>query len=226
MTVEIHANKDPDTVRIFIIRHGQTDHNVTKVLQGHLDIDLNDHGKNQADTVAKYLSSIPFDFFVSSDLLRCQNTTKPILSYHPDVPLKLTENLRERNMGVVQGMLLKDAIAQYGEDFRNLGEKFPDLIHRVELEWDSLIKSSLHNNYNNVGICTHGGVITGFINYLYGVKRYDLYKYLDPESLKVPFNTSVSVIDVNKHTKQGVIQRFGLTSHLGGQFEVKDQLLR
>lgn len=227
MTAEIKPNTDANVVRVFVIRHGQTDHNVKKILQGHLDIDINETGFNQAVLVGDYVKHIPFDQFVTSDLKRCVATTNQILKHNNngDIPLITTSNLRERNMGICEGMYLKDALNEYGENFRNLGENKISLISRIQIEWNKILKNSILNNYTNIGVCTHGGVITGFINHLYD-EGYTLGESLDANSLKVPFNTSVSIIDINKETKQGIIQTFGGTNHLGGQFEVKDQLLR
>ncbi|EGW34648.1 uncharacterized protein SPAPADRAFT_130940 [Spathaspora passalidarum NRRL Y-27907] len=223
MTREITDNKDSDITRVFIVRHGQTDHNVNKILQGHLDTDLNELGKQQAVTVGKYLSQLPIDYFVSSDLTRCRETIKEVLAYQNNKDnVKYTSNLRERDMGHCEGMYLKDALAQFGPAFRNLGEKEEELCARVETEWNTISKL----NHKNVLVCTHGGVITRFTNFLYTNMQYELDESITPHDLKVPFNTSITVIDINKKTNTGKIQQFGNTVHLGGNFEVKDQLLR
>ncbi|RLV91249.1 Broad-specificity phosphatase [Spathaspora sp. JA1] len=223
MTREITVNNDSNITRVFILRHGQTDHNVNKILQGHLDTDLNTTGKQQAETVAKYLSQFPIDYVVSSDLSRCKDTLEPVLVNQMNIQgVRYTSNLRERDMGNCEGMYLKDALAQYGPGFRNLGEKEEELCARVELEWNRISKLT----HKNVLICTHGGVITRFTNYLYSNLKYDLDESLTVQDLKVPFNTSITIIDINKETKTGKIQQFGNTVHLGGNFEVKEQLLR
>lgn len=226
MTIEVNRNQDPNILRIFIVRHGQTDHNVQKILQGHLDIDVNKNGINQSKLVGEALKDITFDGFSTSDLIRCQNTCKNIVVHHPGIEVKTTPNLREREMGVVQGMYLKDALEKYGENFRNMGESRETFLERVDREWDQIVKSTESKGYTNYGICTHGGVITAFINYLYNVKKYSLNPNLEPKDLKVPFNTSVSVVDINKESGRGTIQIFGNTDHLGAHLEVKDQLLR
>lgn len=224
MTVDIASNEDRRITRIFIVRHGQTDHNVQKILQGHLDTNLNQTGQIQAEKVGKYLSTLPIDYFLSSDLSRCRQTLDQIL-VHQEVTgnnIRYTPNLRERDMGIAEGMYLKDALAQYGQGFRNLGEKEHELVKRVESEWDSLLKL----NHKNVLVCTHGGVITRFINHLYVDRKYELHESITQLDLKVPFNTSISVIDYDNETGLGKIQTFGNTLHLGGNFEVKDQQLR
>lgn len=222
MTVQIVENTNPEVLRVFIVRHGQTDHNVQKILQGHLDIDINDTGREQAYLVANAFKNIQIDYLVSSDLIRCQNTIGPFLPYQ-DVQPKITSNLRERDMGEVQGMYWKDASAKYGDDLRNMGEKTEPFIARVEQEWNLILKQQ---QCLNVAVCTHGGVITTFVNYLHDKKGYSLGEGLTREKLKVPYNTSVTVIDINKETKSGKIQIFGNTDHLGAQFEVKEQGLR
>lgn len=222
MTVQIVENTNPEILRVFIVRHGQTDHNVQKILQGHLDIDINDTGREQAHLVANTFKSIKIDYLVSSDLIRCQNTIEPFLSHH-DVEPRITSNLRERDMGEVQGMYLKDAREKYGDKFRNMGEQNSPFISRVEKEWNLILKQV---QCLNLLVCTHGGVITTFVNYLHEKKGYSLSEGLTQERLKVPYNTSVTVIDINKATKHGTIQIFGNTDHLGAQFEVKEQSLR
>lgn len=227
MTREVKANKNPDVVRVFVVRHGRTDFNAKKILQGHLDIDVNDEGIAQAQKVGEHLRDIQVDHFVSSDLVRCVSTSKEILKYQPHIEsYRTTQNLRERNMGVVQGMPLLEALAQFGPDFKNLGEKSDALLARVADEWDLLFKKSITEGHLNTIVCTHGGVITGFINHLHSSKGYILAEGLTKADLKVPYNTSVSVIDLDKTSGKGIIRKFGNTEHLGGHFEVKNQLLR
>lgn len=220
---KIVANHDPEVLRVFVIRHGQTNENVQKILQGHLDTSLNQTGVEQAQKVAIALRGIPFENFVSSDLQRCKQTLQYIQLFHPDIPTRYSANLRERDMGECQGMYLTDALAKYGTNFRNIGEAKADFIDRIEKEWNYLIQ---HNpSSRNVAICTHGGVVTGFLNHLYQC-GYGLLDLLREENLKVPFNTLIAVVDINRTLEKGVIQTFGNTDHLGAQFEVKEQLLR
>lgn len=226
MTREITPNRDPKVVRVFVVRHGRTDCNAQKIIQGHLDIDINAEGREQAEKVGQYLKDIRFDNYVTSDLIRCVNTSEPILRHQNIEHVTTTPNLRERNMGKAQGMRLQDAVAQYGLDFRNLGEKEHELLARVENVWSQVYKRAVSDNHMNVCLCTHGGVITGFINHLYDSREYLLAEGLQKSDLKVPFNTSIAVIDIDKESGAGTIQKFGVTEHLGGHFEVTNQLLR
>ena len=228
MTVSNITNSNPAKVRIFIVRHGQTDHNVQKILQGHVNTPLNATGIEQAKKVGERFRNVPVDGFITSDLQRCANTISEITKLHPESSKRIvvTEDLSERNMGEVEGLKITDAIAQYGEkNFRNLGEQLPMIVARVSRKWDYVVNDSIDNDYKNYILCSHGGVITAFTNHLHDL-GYLLEEGLTKEKLKVPFNTSVTVVDIDKSTKEGHIVMFGDTEHLGGQFEVKNQLLR
>src|SRR3569833_702915 len=55
---------------ILLIRHGETDWNVEKRLQGHLDISLNEGGRRQAAALGKALLGAPLDAVIASELQR------------------------------------------------------------------------------------------------------------------------------------------------------------
>ncbi|OBA22267.1 phosphoglycerate mutase-like protein [Metschnikowia bicuspidata var. bicuspidata NRRL YB-4993] len=226
MTREIKPNEDPQVTRVFVVRHGRTDWNAKKILQGHIDIDINEEGAQQAQKVASHLQGVRIDDLVSSDLCRCVNTSKPILSYQHTATYSETPKLRERDMGKVQGMPLIDALQTYGENFRSLGEQESALIERVSEVYDSALKRAASNKHKNILLCTHGGVITVFTNHLHRDRKYCLGEGITADDLRVPYNTSITVIDVEKATGSGTIVNCGVTEHLGGDFRVKNQLLR
>ncbi|KAI0273435.1 histidine phosphatase superfamily [Gloeopeniophorella convolvens] len=92
-----------DTVRIYIVRHGETAENRQQVMQGQLDTLLNADGERQADLVGNALRDVPFDACYSSDLQRATETARRILVHHPGVALQTDTALRERHMGDLQG---------------------------------------------------------------------------------------------------------------------------
>lgn len=218
MTRAYGANLDPGVVRVFLVRHGRTPWNSTKRIQGHIDIDLDELGHEQAKLVAEYLKDISMDNIVSSDLVRCRSTVAYI-----GTPSEFSENWRERFMGAVEGMYYPDAVAKYGTDFRNFGEKEDAFRERLEGEWMRVTKRALTAGHKNMVVCTHGGVLTALSNHLHSL-GYKLAPGLKKESLRVPFNTSVTVIDVC--SDGGVIVKFGSTDHLGGDYVVENQGLR
>lgn len=226
MTKDISANTDPRVVRLFVVRHGRTDWNAQKILQGHLDVPMNRDGDEQAAKVGSYLQHVPLDSVVTLDLRRCTATASHIVQHHPHLAAVETAKLRERNMGKVQGMPLAEALRLHGENFRDFGEKEHELTARVGEVWDAAVKAAAAEGHTNVVLCTHGGVVTAFTNHLHAARGYRLADGLERGDLRVPYNTSVTVVDVDKATGAGVIQKFGVTEHLGGDFRVKNQLLR
>ena len=208
------SNKNTKTLRIFVIRHGQTNNNLHKVLQGHMDIPINQEGIQQSQKAGKYLSTVQFDYFVTSDLSRCVATTNEILKYQgTKCGVRTTPNIRERDMGIVQGLPIAEALKRYGSNFRDMGEPHAKLIERLSKEWDLIVEEGLQKGYLNIGVCTHGGVVINLLNYLYD-NGYKLGKGLSKLSLQKPINTSISVIDIDTETKEGTIEVFGGVEHL------------
>ncbi|KAF6014182.1 hypothetical protein HII13_000527 [Brettanomyces bruxellensis] len=220
-------NTRDDIIRIFVVRHGQTEWNITRRMQGHHDIPLNETGKKQAALLGKELRDYDFDFVITSDLTRCLQTLGNVLGKKlEDANLKKTKNFRERYMGDVEGMYIDDARKKYGASFRDRGETKEELISRLSKEWNNLLEESKEKDYKNVLMCAHGGVITNFFRYLVAEKHYKLTPGLKYEDIKVPYNTSLTIVDVNRNDlSDATIRVWASTKHLGGVRSVADQQL-
>ncbi|WP_198661612.1 histidine phosphatase family protein [Lewinella sp. IMCC34183] len=88
--------------RIGFVRHGITDWNLDKRVQGHTDIPLNEKGKLQAKALAGRLTNEDWDLIYSSDLSRAKETAGTIAEAK-GVPVKLDHRLREMDCGAVEG---------------------------------------------------------------------------------------------------------------------------
>ncbi|MET0718473.1 MAG: histidine phosphatase family protein [Pseudoxanthomonas sp.] len=87
---------------VVLVRHGETDWNIEGRIQGHTDIPLNEIGVAQADATGKRLRGEHFDAIYSSDLARAYSTALPAVA---DASRIVREpRLRERNLGVLQGL--------------------------------------------------------------------------------------------------------------------------
>ena len=88
---------------IYIIRHGQTENNKAKLLQGRSDIPLNKDGIRQAEAAAKWFcdQQIRIDSVYSSPLIRAVETAKIIA---PEAPLFIEDRLIEMDYGPYEGM--------------------------------------------------------------------------------------------------------------------------
>ena len=66
-------------MKIYLVRHGETDWNKERKIQGQVDIPLNAFGIHLAEETAKGLRDIPFDICFSSPLGRAKDTARIIL---------------------------------------------------------------------------------------------------------------------------------------------------
>jgi probable phosphoglycerate mutase len=90
--------------RICVTRHGETDWNIAGVLQGRLDVPLNDRGREQARELAWRFATAGFTQVYTSPLARARETAEilaPLLALPPPV---CHDGLQERNFGVIQGI--------------------------------------------------------------------------------------------------------------------------
>lgn len=90
---------------LYIVRHGQTDWNVEKRIQGVSDIPLNEAGKLQVAALRDMLNSLSFSYCYSSDLQRAVQTAHILLEGNGFVPVQLDSRLRQRNFGSWEGRL-------------------------------------------------------------------------------------------------------------------------
>ncbi|MFA6533114.1 MAG: histidine phosphatase family protein [Patescibacteria group bacterium] len=87
---------------LYIVRHGETDWNIKKIIQGHVDIPLNKKGEAQAKELAKKLRNVKFDAVFSSDLIRAKRTAE-IIMLEKKLVVQTTKALKERYFGKYQG---------------------------------------------------------------------------------------------------------------------------
>ncbi len=98
------------TTRFCLVRHGETDWNAERRLQGYTDIPLNAHGLAQAAQMAKALKKAHFQFdaLYTSDLQRAKQTAQAIEDLYA-VSAISHSLLRERHLGALQGLTTSEA---------------------------------------------------------------------------------------------------------------------
>ena len=99
---------------IYIVRHGQTEENLQRILQGHMPGTLTEKGKEQVRKAAELLSKegIKFTRLISSDLKRAMDSAQ-IISDKLNLPIIPMEILRERDWGKFTGMSIAEATDKY-----------------------------------------------------------------------------------------------------------------
>ncbi|MDP9434575.1 MAG: histidine phosphatase family protein, partial [Actinomycetota bacterium] len=101
--------------RLVLLRHGRTGHNAEGLIQGHLDVPLDDVGRAQADAVAEALAPARPAVVVSSDLSRARETAVRVAE-RARVPLRLDARLREVHLGAWQGLTTEQVRERFPEE--------------------------------------------------------------------------------------------------------------
>ena len=102
--------------RLIIWRHGQTEWNVDRRIQGHTDVPLDALGHRQARAAAAQLAAESPDAIVSSDLRRAADTAAALAAV-TGLPVRLDQRLRERDFGMWQGLTGEQASAKHPEAY-------------------------------------------------------------------------------------------------------------
>jgi broad specificity phosphatase PhoE len=88
---------------ILLVRHGETDWNLQRRVQGHSDTPLNDNGRDQALALAETLDDAGLDAVYASDLLRARDTAR-VVADRKGLEVQLMPELRERHFGTWEGL--------------------------------------------------------------------------------------------------------------------------
>lgn len=161
-------------MKLFLLRHGETDWNKEWKLQGFTDIPLNEKGIAQAQEAAKRYADLPFDVVISSPLQRALNTARIIAEPH-GLSVKTDSRLREICLGDLEGKkveetdldpLLKTARDNFfnhpelyvptgdGESLDDLDKRCRDFLEDVKKSYDSNC---------NILVSGHGALCKGIV---------------------------------------------------------------
>ena len=197
-------------MKLIMVRHGESDHNVNDLVQGHTPSKLTPKGKFQAKSVANFLKTENINKIYSSDLTRAKETAEIINeSFNKD--LQFFKVLRERSFGDYENGSFEDfhkAVAESnkkyhqfkpknGESCEEKGEKMMEFINQISKE----------NEKNTVLIVTHGGNILEVLFRGLNLSR-ENYKEYNPR------NCAVTILELGANGKfvkniisQSIIQK-------------------
>ena len=123
-------------MRIYVIRHGQSEANLLEAHAGWAQVSLTPEGMAQAAAVGQRLKEVRFDKVIVSDLLRAQQTAVLAL---PGYEYQTDWRIREISVGSLMGRRVADCAAQLGEpylrhrsarDFTAYGGENPEQMQR------------------------------------------------------------------------------------------------
>lgn len=155
-------------MKLYVIRHGQTDWNLIGKIQGQTDIELNQTGITQAEKVRDEIEKYDFDLIICSPLKRAKQTAE-IINQNKNVEIIYDEALMERGFGNYEGTQInfdENPISnlELNVEINNIepAKQFYDRVSRL-LEY---IRNNLEDK--KILLVTHGGTIKAIETYLYG----------------------------------------------------------
>lgn len=147
---------------LYLIRHGETELNITKVYYGSTDCALTQKGREQSRGLAPIFKDIQVDAVYTSPLIRAKDTAEIIFGCHHS--LVIDTRLKEMDFGQWEGKHYTDLAGDEGFELWQRewkttpapgGESFNDLTRRVEEFWQRLKTRP----EDNVAIVGHNAVL-------------------------------------------------------------------
>ena len=157
--------------KIYYVRHGQTDLNLAKKMQGGgTEKELNETGVSQAYNTKKELENVKYDLVICSPMKRAKQTAE-IINEGRDIPIITDERIRERKLGDYEGRDVTEEMENNIWDYKlnyNIpnGENLHDFEKRIDEFFDD-IKEKYHDK--SVLIVAHGGIAKVIKAHLYGM---------------------------------------------------------
>ena len=161
---------------IYLVRHGQTDWNLEKRMQGQTDISLNETGRMQAKNVSEEISKLKISKVICSDLARAKETAE-IINEKIGCSIITDKRIREFNYGDLEGISREEITQEMWETVNKYPEKLncesmADIFKRIKSFCEELKDES-----ENILIVTHGGALRMIMYYAENKDEFDAKKY-------------------------------------------------
>jgi len=161
---------------LILIRHGETIWNTQLRMQGSLDSDLTTKGESQIKALGEWMKEVPFDYLYCSDSGRARKTAEAISKYTGHT-LNFDKRLREKDLGIFEGLTSEEARERYPETFKlfktagvnyviDQGESTQQLLERA---LEAIEKIRIRHPQKVAVLVTHGGVVRVLMKHVLGV---------------------------------------------------------
>ncbi|HEY8803522.1 MAG TPA: histidine phosphatase family protein [Clostridium sp.] len=166
---------------IYILRHGETEYGKVKRYLGHTDCKLSKKGIKDAEHLACIFaeSEVIINSIFSSDLIRCKSTVNTVF---PKIKVNFLEDLKEINMGALDGLTFDEVKNKYPEVYKKRGE---DIAGFIPLNGESfkacqqraitVFNHIIDTTEGNVVICSHAGFIRTLLCSLLKIDLKDIF---------------------------------------------------
>lgn len=183
---------------LYVVRHGETQWNKVKRMQGQTDIPLAEEGIRLARISGERMRELPIDLVISSPLQRAVETAK-LMTQGRDIPFLTDERIQEISFGDYEGELVLES-KNIPENFRQIfyehpldlpappnGESFADVIARTG-EFFREITANPEYADKHILISSHGAASRCFLTNFFEDKT-DIWRGT------VPPNCGVSIVE-------------------------------
>lgn len=195
-------------MKLLLIRHGETDWNAAKRIQGSADIPLNENGRRQAQELAETLAlrPLPFSSIYTSPLSRASETAK-IIADRLGMTYQSAPGLEEIRFGLWEGIRWEEVQARFPAEFQAWrsnrrygrppqGESYQDLLDRFVPALQKIIQDTPEET-GDVLVVSHSACIMSLLSLLNGTPFHEMVKrYALP-------NTAAAEVDAAKLTDTG-----------------------
>lgn len=202
-------------IKLYLVRHGETDGNVQQWYQGSTDVPLNERGIAQATCLSRFLRHVHFDGIYSSTLQRARRTAEIIAKPH-GLTVQAYDELREINFGVWEGHTYKEITTQWPGEIEAFydsdgklpahgGESFLEVEQRITAKTKEIL--SQHADGDTVLIASHGAAIRCLLFGLLGLDMKRIWCFQQ-------YNTAFNIVEY--YGEKNVMTLMNCTQHLEG----------
>ena len=182
-------DKNDKVLKLYIVRHGETEWNVIKRFQGQLNTPLTEKGMEKLRETGKKLENVLFDEVYTSELGRTVASAEIILNENrgyrnKKLELKKLAELNEVYFGVWQGLTYEEVFLKYPEEANNYfynvknykaenveAENLKDALERFLKGINKILN---RHKSGNILVVTHGTVFEMFMNYVANNSIFDI----------------------------------------------------
>lgn len=202
---------------LILVRHGESEGNIRRIMQGQLDMPLTEAGREQARLVAARIASMPVAAVYSSPLSRAFETAQAIAAAH-DVTVNGVGGLQEGGWGEGQGLTWAEVTLRWDVGAgRPLHEVIPgaETPESLRSRAADAVDALLDRHASDVAVCvSHAGTLAQVIAHLLGMPMGRLPRLRTG-------NTAVTVVEGS--SEEPVISLLNDMCHLGGHVDPYDQ---
>lgn len=155
---------------LYLIRHGETDWNREKRLQGQSDIPLNETGKAQANELVPVISRLKVEAVFSSDLVRAHETARIAIG-ESRITIHKDTRLREANIGEAEGLSQEEISQKFDQEALSRWRSYEE--HNMDYKFiggeskrqmmvrmrEAVLDIAQNTNQANIAIFCHGMVM-------------------------------------------------------------------